>query len=352
MFPARPRVTTRWTENPRLLPFGLRGDTADLPGLAGLDAEALAGFADACAERDLAEERRLAYVGATRAAFWLGCSGFWWGNGTSRLGPSVFLAEIRAACDAGAGTVAHWAPEPDAGRGESRAGRACRRLVAGRSARRPVRRGPRGGGAGGGGDRRRQPPAAVPTAAAPAATGQSPRLTSARGWLRGAVAAVSLPPLRPLRGRCRCRPAPTGPAGLSDADQAMIAAWAADASLLLAEREQRRGEQAMAVSLPRRLPVSSLVTMARDPGRAGPAGPAADAAPASATRAPRHRVSPLAGGAVRAAAAHRPRRAARRRRRRAGRGRGSGTGRAARSGSRAASGLAGGQPRSRCRSRR
>jgi DNA helicase II / ATP-dependent DNA helicase PcrA len=57
-----------------------------------------------------------------------------------------------------------------------------------------------------------------------------------------------------------------GAAGVSDADQAMIAAWARDASLLLAEREQRRGEQAMAVSLPRRLPVSSLVTMARDPG--------------------------------------------------------------------------------------
>jgi DNA helicase-2/ATP-dependent DNA helicase PcrA len=46
----------------------------------------------------------------------------------------------------------------------------------------------------------------------------------------------------------------------------MIAAWARDASLLLAEREQRRAEQATAVSLPRRLPVSSLVTMARDAG--------------------------------------------------------------------------------------
>jgi DNA helicase-2/ATP-dependent DNA helicase PcrA len=53
-------VTTRWTENPRLLPFGLRGDTADLPGLAGLGAGSLADFAEACGDRSLAEERRLA----------------------------------------------------------------------------------------------------------------------------------------------------------------------------------------------------------------------------------------------------------------------------------------------------
>ena len=73
----------------------------------------LAAFAEACADRELAEERRLAYVAATRAAFWLGCSGYWWGNGLSRLGPSVFLAEVRAACEAGAGGVAVWADEPD-----------------------------------------------------------------------------------------------------------------------------------------------------------------------------------------------------------------------------------------------
>ena len=35
VFPAKPRVTTRWTENPRLLPFGLRGDAEDLPVLRG-----------------------------------------------------------------------------------------------------------------------------------------------------------------------------------------------------------------------------------------------------------------------------------------------------------------------------
>ncbi len=51
------------------------------------------------------------YVATTRAAFWLGCSGFWWGEGgTGRLGPSPFLAEVRTS---GAAEVSVWAPAPD-----------------------------------------------------------------------------------------------------------------------------------------------------------------------------------------------------------------------------------------------
>jgi DNA helicase II / ATP-dependent DNA helicase PcrA len=45
----------------------------------------------------------------------------------------------------------------------------------------------------------------------------------------------------------------------------LIAAWERDVGLLLAERAQRRGDDAVAVGLPQRLPVSSLVIMARDP---------------------------------------------------------------------------------------
>ena len=235
MFPARPRVTTRWTENPRLLPFGLRGDTADLPGLAGLDAEALADFAAACGERDLAEERRLAYVGATRAAFWLGCAGYWWGSGTSRLGPSVFLEEIRAACESGAGSVACWSPppEPDA----------------------------------------ENPALAEPAAAWWPATADGARyeaIREAAALVEEAIAGQAAAPVAPtaaapIAAAGPARPAAAGPDGLSDADQAMIAAWARDTSMLLAEREHRRAEPVTSVWLPRRIPVSSLVTMARDP---------------------------------------------------------------------------------------
>jgi len=217
MFPARPRATTRWTENPRLLPFGLRGDTADLPGLAGLDAASLSDFADACGARDLAEERRLAYVGATRAAFWLACTGYWWGNGTSALGPSVFLQEIRAACESGAGTVACWAPPPEPGA--------------------------------------ENPALAEPAAAWwPAAAGGS-RYEAVRA--AGALVAEA--------GTGTGTGDDPGAGRLSDADRALVAAWSRDTSLLLAERERRRGEQVTAVLLPRRIPVSSLVTLARDP---------------------------------------------------------------------------------------
>ena len=223
MFPAQPRVTTKWTENPRLLPFGLRGDTADLPGLAGLDGESLSDFADACGERDLAEERRLSYVAATRAAFWLACTGYWWGSGTSALGPSVFLAEIRAACESGAGTVAHWAPEPEPGA--------------------------------------ENPALAEPAAALWPATAAGARYEAARAagaLVDEAIAAASAPASATSK-------ASAGADRLSDADQALIAAWSRDTSLLLAEREQRRGEQVTSVVLPQRIPVSSLVTIARDP---------------------------------------------------------------------------------------
>ena len=125
VFPARPRVSTRWTDNARLIPFRLRGDVADLPDLPSLEADALEAFTAACAARDLAEERRLGYVAATRAAYWLGCSGYWWGEATAPLGPSVFLTEVRQACEAEPaqpGAAPPGAPEARAGGGRVRAG--------------------------------------------------------------------------------------------------------------------------------------------------------------------------------------------------------------------------------------
>jgi DNA helicase-2/ATP-dependent DNA helicase PcrA len=225
-------VTTRWTENPRLLPFGLRGDTADLPGLAGLDAGSLADFAEACGDRSLAEERRLAYVAATRAAFWLACAGYWWGNGTSALGPSVFLAEIRAACESGAGTVACWQPPPEPGA--------------------------------------ENPALAEPAAASWPATVAGARYEAVReaGALveEAMAAAAAVPAGAAAASAAGATPAVgvAAPAELGDADQALIAAWSRDTSLLLAEREQRRGDQVTSVLLPQRIPVSSLVTIARD----------------------------------------------------------------------------------------
>ena len=215
VFPARPRVSTRWTENPRLIPFGLRGDAGDLPELLGLDASSLDSFSEACAARDLAEERRLMYVAATRAAFWLGCSGYWWGEGgTSRLGPSPFLEEVRRS---GVAQVSAWAPapEPDA----------------------------------------ENPLLATVEAADWPATPAGRRYEAVReaAALVEAAAASS------------SAPAPEELEALSPADRDLVAAWDRDAGLLLAERAQRRGDGATQVALPARLSVSSLVSLARDP---------------------------------------------------------------------------------------
>jgi DNA helicase II / ATP-dependent DNA helicase PcrA len=213
VFPARPVASTRWTENPRLLPFGLRGDAADLPALPYLTAESLAAFTDACVARELAEERRLAYVAVTRAAFWVACTGYWWGEGVSPLGPSLFLDEIRAACEAGAGTVERWAPSP------------------GEDATNPAL----------------AEPVPMPWPASPG----GPRYEA----VREAAALVDA-----------ARAGAPGPGGpLSDAGSQLAEAWERDTALLLAEREERRGDAASAVALPGRLSVSSLVTMAADP---------------------------------------------------------------------------------------
>jgi len=217
VFPARPRVSTRWTDNPRLIPFGLRGDAGDLPALRGLDAASLEDFTEACAARDLAEERRLMYVAATRAAFWLGCSGYWWGEGgSSRLGPSAFLTEVRSS---GVAKVGEWAPEPPP------------------DAENPLL-------------------ASVDEAGWPAtpAGRHYEAVREAAAMVETALADQAAEP--PLDA-------------LSAGDRALVEAWRRDADLLLkeraAERVARRGDAGIPVQLPARLSVSSLVSLARDP---------------------------------------------------------------------------------------
>ena len=217
VFPARPRVPTRWTHNARLIPFPLRGDTADLPALTALDADSLASFNEACAARDLAEERRLGYVAATRAEFWLGCSGYWWGEATAPLGPSVFLTEVRAACLAGAGTVPHWAGPPDADAGNPLLAR----------------------------------------------TDEADWPATPAGRLHAGVAAAAA-----MVDEFRRDPgAAPGPPELTEAERELVAAWDLDTGLLLAERaaERDRADGPAEVLLPGRLSVSALVTLARDP---------------------------------------------------------------------------------------
>jgi DNA helicase-2/ATP-dependent DNA helicase PcrA len=236
VFPARPRISTRWTDNARLIPFSLRGDAGDLPELRGLDAASLDAFADACATREKSEERRLMYVATTRAAFWLGCSGYWWGEGgTSRLGPSPFLAEVRTS---GAADVSAWAPAPDP------------------DAENPLL-------------------ASVEVADWPATPAgrhyQAVREAAAmvENALLAGRANPKTPQDPPVGGNHPPRPplggtSPPDPA-LEAPDQALVAAWQRDADLLLAERAQRGNDGVTEVALPARLSVSALVSLARDP---------------------------------------------------------------------------------------
>jgi DNA helicase-2/ATP-dependent DNA helicase PcrA len=211
VFPAKPRVSTRWTDNARLIPFVLRGDAGDLPVLRGLDSASLQEFSAACAARDLAEERRLMYVAATRAAFWLGCSGYWWAEGGScRLGPSPFLHEVRSSRVA---RVSHWAPEP-------------------------------------------APDAENPLLAA-VDEADWPATPAGRHYQAVREAAALVEAARELP--------PEAIQALSPDDQALVEAWGGDADLLLAERAQRRGDGVIPVQLPARLSVSALVALARDP---------------------------------------------------------------------------------------
>jgi DNA helicase II / ATP-dependent DNA helicase PcrA len=231
VFPAKPRVPTRWTHNPRLIPFPLRGDVLDLPELPELDAGSLAEFDAACADRDLAEERRLVYVAATRAAFWLGCSGYWWGEATAPLGPSVFLTEVRAACEAGAGTVAHWADQP--------ADDVDNPLLA------------------------RVDEANWPTT--PAGR-QHAAVVAAAALVAAAEPSAEHPAEHPDQEPNQDA-GNEGEAALTEEERQLIAAWELDTGLLLAERDatRARGDGPVEVVLPARLSVSSLVALARDP---------------------------------------------------------------------------------------
>lgn len=222
VFPAKPQASTKWTDNPRKLPFSLRGDRTELPELTEITKEGYERFAEACTRREELEERRLAYVAATRAASLLLCSGYWWGDGKRPLGPSVFLREIHESCSAGAGDVAEWAPEPP--------------------------------------DDAENPALSVPETA--------PWPDDPRGPRHDEVAAGAALVERALAEERTDGEVGTEPAGdrapVSEADSRRAAGWALDERLLLAERDHAAGRDRLAVELPEQLSVSALVTLARD----------------------------------------------------------------------------------------
>jgi DNA helicase-2/ATP-dependent DNA helicase PcrA len=246
-------------------------------------------------------------VAVTRAAYWVACCGYWWGEAASPLGPSVFLEEVRAACAGGAGTVAHWEPPPDedaqnpalaepavvswpaaedsprqAAVREAAAlvARELARMSSGSEAAASRARGGRADGEGGVGEPGAGDGAELtgPGRAAEPRPGDEAELTGpGRAAEPGAGDGAELTgPDRAARDPDDVGelPEPDRAAGdandideLGEPDRALARAWTRDASLLLTELARRRAGAQNAVPLPGQLSVSSLVTMAADPDR-------------------------------------------------------------------------------------
>ena len=102
-FPSTPRRGLGWLRTGEL-PDELRGDVAARPELNWRLAttqkelvDRIAEYKEALKERQLLEERRLAYVAVTRSALRLFICGSFWGGQTRQRPPSPFLAELAEA---------------------------------------------------------------------------------------------------------------------------------------------------------------------------------------------------------------------------------------------------------------
>jgi DNA helicase II / ATP-dependent DNA helicase PcrA len=276
VWPGQTRGSDHYLMGIGVLPFPLRGDSEGLPKLDLSAAEdqkgvaaALTAFGRAWREHDEREERRLAYVAVTRPRRLLLCSGYWWGDGVKRpRGPSVFLDEIRAACLDGAGVVDAWAPEPagDAtnpsaevvARAEWPSDPLGTRRPAMAAAADLIRR------------MIANPDAAAAEAFADLAAAD-PEVGAGAGL---AAELVGLPepdvaaglPAAPGQPADRGAGAAGEGAGEREQEEPDIARWRREATLLLAERDERAHRDGpLEVALPSHLSVSQLVVLRRDP---------------------------------------------------------------------------------------
>jgi DNA helicase-2/ATP-dependent DNA helicase PcrA len=216
VFPNKSTLTG-WITAAQQVPYPLRGDRADLPSWTDISKAGKAEFLHACRERDIVEERRLAYVAFTRARSLLHLSGYHWGaTQASPFGPSVFLQE---AADAGLADVDVWTDAPAAGAVNPAAGRV---VDVGWPA---------------------PDSAGHHAVAASAAAVRRVLAKAAAGLAHPAGAAVEAP---------------------GEGDLATVARWQAEARVLLAELAARRSRTRQA-TLPTEITVSTVVDVSRAP---------------------------------------------------------------------------------------
>jgi DNA helicase-2/ATP-dependent DNA helicase PcrA len=240
-FPSTTDTSDSWITDPGAVPADLRTtDRGELPAFvlpvpgSGDQAaveDARLTYVQAWKDFGTEEEVRLGYVAVTRARHQLVCSGSWWRDGKRVCGSSSLLETVKAACEAGAGTVGHWAPRPE----DDATNPAL--------AEWPVGVWP----------------------ADPLSSGRRRALTAAAELVRAAA------------------PHPLDPAVALAGGDPTVADWVRDADLLLRERTRAAGPT-VDVPLPSHLSVSALVTLRRDPAelarrlrRPMPAAPAPQA---------------------------------------------------------------------------
>ena len=240
-FPAKADTSDSWIKDPGAVPAELRlTDREELPQLrlpvpgSGDQAvvrQALEDYVQEWKDFGVAEEIRLGYVAVTRARHLLICSGSWWRDGKTVCGPSSLLTTVRAACEAGAGEVVHWAEAP----ADDATNPALEEW--------PVGQWP----------------------ADPLTAGRRRALSAAADLVTAAA------------------PHPLDPSLVLDGGDPQVEQWVRDADLLLRERA-RAASPTVDVPLPSHLSVSALVTLRRDPGelarrlrRPMPAAPAPQA---------------------------------------------------------------------------
>jgi ATP-dependent DNA helicase UvrD/PcrA len=204
-----------WATSAATLPYPLRGDGSDLPVFdvitprdqKGLD-DARKDFVAACKERAVREERRLAYVAATRARQLLLASGYWWDTAVRPRGPATFLTELAAVRGV---QVDNWADPPADG------------------ATNPL-----------------PPPAPVPWPVDP--------LGARRPLVEQGAALV------------RAAGEPVAEDGTLFAEEDLLAlGWQREAEILLTERAAAAAPRTADVPVPGHLAVTDLVALARDP---------------------------------------------------------------------------------------
>jgi DNA helicase II / ATP-dependent DNA helicase PcrA len=254
-----PKRSKGWLSDIGAVPFPLRGDADGLPQWAyraattqdELDTE-LKLFMDRCGDHEVAEERRLAYVAATRARDSLLLTGAIWGDGSTPRRPSRFLEEIRELAEpAESAESAQWAQsaEPD----ESGSGPVTPVAGTGEIGPAPIRVGIWA-----------DPPdegAANPRVVnGRLATWPDPLLGRREAVESGADLVTAA--VRDLTDRLTGRaPEPAEPPSTLTAEEA---AWAREVDLLVEERDAARTTE-LTVRLPGHLSASRAVALAADP---------------------------------------------------------------------------------------